>query len=92
MEQEQEQAYYDFMGTTRKSPLYGVGELYWDAVAGRFGINGHELHCGDCLEVLLFGEWVQTRLEKAKDWYLTDVPKFLEVIPNATIICRKLVY
>lgn len=28
------------------------------------------LHCGDRLEVLLNGEWISTRIELGKFWYL----------------------
>lgn len=31
------------------------------------------LHCGDRLEVLLNGEWISTRIELEKFWYLRGV-------------------
>lgn len=31
------------------------------------------LHCGDRLEVLLNGEWISTRIELGKFWYLSGV-------------------
>ena len=33
-------------------------------------------HCGECLEVLLDDEWVQTRMEMnpAREWYLVGTP------------------
>lgn len=34
------------------------------------------LHCGECLEVEINSEWVQTRIEMTFDgeWYLVDTP------------------
>ena len=90
MEQEQmEIALCRFTEETKKSSFYHVGELYYDRMTERFCINGGELHCGDCFDVLLDGRWVPARLEKNKDWYLVGVPKYLENIPNVTIICRE---
>lgn len=32
-------------------------------------------HCGDCMEVLVDGEWVPTRIEMDSGlWYLVDTP------------------
>ena len=33
-------------------------------------------HCGECLEVLIDDQWVQTRMEMnpAREWYLVGTP------------------
>lgn len=31
------------------------------------------LHCGDCLEVLINGEWKFTRIEMNEKWYLVGI-------------------
>lgn len=62
-----------------------------DWVTGRLGYNGENerygllvsdlwedtgFHCGECLEVMVDGEWVQTRMEMSTDrkWYLVGTP------------------
>ena len=48
----------------------------------RYGLLSSDLwidtgfHCGECLEVLLDDEWVQTRMEMnpAREWYLVGTP------------------
>lgn len=33
------------------------------------------LHCGQCMDVLIYGKWKPTRIEIQKEkWYLVDVP------------------
>ncbi|MFR4580497.1 MAG: DUF5348 domain-containing protein [Clostridium fessum] len=34
------------------------------------------LHCGECLQILLDGRWVQTRMEMdaERNWYLVGTP------------------
>lgn len=45
----------------------------------RFGLEEHYggLHCGDCFDVKINGEWKSTRIEMAFDegWYLVGVPE-----------------
>ena len=42
-------------------------------------------HCGDCIEVLLGTEWIQTRVEYSDDWYLVglyrsgEIPEGLQI-------------
>lgn len=48
------------------SDLWDDGKYFcWDGI-----------HCGDCMEVLIDGEWVPTRMEMGRDgeWYLVDTP------------------
>ena len=33
------------------------------------------LHCGDCFDVEMDGDWVPVRIEMDDDWYLVGVPK-----------------
>ena len=33
------------------------------------------LHCGDCLDVEMDGDWVPVRIEMDEDWYLVGVPE-----------------
>ena len=56
------------------------GRLYYNADQGRYGLMSHGkwvvegFHCGDLLDVLVDGRWIQTRVEMAEDWYLVDLP------------------
>lgn len=56
-----------------------IGALFYDKEVGRmnirFGLDEYYggLHCGDCLDVLLEGEWVSTRIEMGDDWYLVGI-------------------
>ncbi len=37
----------------------------------RYEFDGREIHCGDCFEVQLDGQWLQARTEYRNDgWYL----------------------
>lgn len=55
------------------------GALIYDATIDRmdihFGLNHYYggLHCGECLEVLVNGQWLPTSIEKGKDWYLVGI-------------------
>ena len=31
------------------------------------------LHCGECLDVLIDGEWVPTRIEMGEGWFLVGI-------------------
>lgn len=46
-----------------------VSQMLYNAEIDRFTLDGEELHCGDCLKVLVFNglsnspEWIDTRIE-----------------------------
>ena len=46
------------------------GRLGYNSSNGRYGILSSDLwidtglHCGECLQILMDGKWVQTRMEK----------------------------
>jgi hypothetical protein len=52
------------------------GTLFYNDASGRFDIlfaGGRAyggLHCGDCLDAKIGGEWAPTRIEYGDDWYL----------------------
>lgn len=51
------------------------GTLRYDAHRDRMDIvfprgNYGGLHCGECFEVLVNGEWVPTRIEMSNEWFL----------------------
>lgn len=54
--------------------------LWFDARDGRWTRGHYGLHCGDYLEVLIDGEWVQTSIEHSdgcshsNGWYLVSHP------------------
>jgi hypothetical protein len=54
--------------------------LWFDRDEGRFTLNGRHLHCGDCFDAWVRGEWVQTRIEHSGSsehshgWYLITHP------------------
>ena len=58
------------------------GRLGYNSYNKRYGLLSSYLwidtgfHCGECLEVLLDDEWVQTRMEMnpAREWYLVGTP------------------
>ncbi len=41
----------------------------------RFGLMDYYggLHCGECLDVLIDGEWVPTRIEMGEGWFLVGI-------------------
>lgn len=55
------------------------GSLFYDEnqdrIDIRFGLNDYYggLHCGETMDVLLDGQWLPTRIEKGRDWYLIGV-------------------
>lgn len=61
---------------------YIEGRLGYNHQNGRYGLLVFDLwehegfHCGECLEVKMGDEWVQTRMEMdaEKKWYLVGVP------------------
>lgn len=55
------------------------GTLVYDPHSGRmdirFGLDSYYggLHCGQGLDVLINGRWIETSIEKAQDWYLVGI-------------------
>lgn len=58
------------------------GILSYNPENNRYGLLVNDLwadtgfHCGECLEVMVDGEWVQTRMEMdiGRNWYLVGTP------------------
>lgn len=58
------------------------GRLGYNSSSERYGILLSDLwidtglHCGECLQILLDGRWVQTRMEMdaERNWYLVGTP------------------
>ena len=58
------------------------GKLGYNSSNDRYGLLSSDLwidtgfHCGECLEVLIDDQWVQTRMEMnpAREWYLVGTP------------------
>ncbi len=58
------------------------GRLGYNSSNGRYGILSSDLwidtglHCGECLQILMDGKWVQTRMKMdvARNWYLVGTP------------------
>jgi hypothetical protein len=48
-----------------------------DRIDIRFGLEEYYggLHCGQCFDILVNGEWKPTSIEKAEDWYLVGFSK-----------------
>lgn len=61
---------------------YIEGRLGYNSANGRYGLlvtdlwEDNGLHCGECLEVMIDGEWVETRMEMnpSQEWYLVGTP------------------
>lgn len=59
-----------------------IGRLGYNGANGRYGLLVSDLwedtgfHCGECLEVMVDGRWVATRMEMSAErkWYLVDTP------------------
>lgn len=59
--------------------------FHFNSDSGRFAIDDHDLHCGDCFQLLAFDKWHDVRIELAhgstkglfegKCWYLVGMPK-----------------
>ena len=55
------------------------GSLIYDPKIERMDIRfGPEeyyggLHCGECMDVLIDGQWKPTRIEMDDDWYLVGI-------------------
>lgn len=43
--------------------------------SGRFAVGTHDLHCGECFQILRNGTWLNVRIERAGAaegrWYVT---------------------
>ncbi len=41
-----------------------------------YEMEGRQIQCGECLEVLVDDQWVKTRMEMnlAREWYLVGTP------------------
>ena len=56
-------------------------QLIYDADTDRYLLDNEPLHCGDCIQVLVFNgltgetEWIKTRLEMngENEWYLVGL-------------------
>ena len=62
-----------------------LGRRGYNSQNDRYGLLVSDLwehdgfHCGECLQVMVDGKWVQTRMEKSWDkaggeWYLVGTP------------------
>lgn len=55
------------------------GTMVYDPESGRmdvrFGLEEYYggLHCGECMDVLINGQWKPTRIEMDDDWYLVGI-------------------
>jgi hypothetical protein len=65
------------------------GRLRYSNEIGRYVLDGWELHCGDCFEVLLGQTWQAVRIEMAQDWYLQG-PGVTCLIPMEGLRARSL--
>lgn len=54
--------------------------LWFNPDSGRWQLHDHELHCGDCFQVSINGQWVETRIEHgnsvnhSRGWFLVTHP------------------
>lgn len=55
-----------------------TGTLFYDGETDRMdicftdGSTHGGLHCGECLDVMIDGEYVSTRIEMGAEWYLVE--------------------
>ena len=74
---EMEQKAFD---DAEKSLVMRQGTMVIDEESGRmdirFGLMDYYggLHCGECLDVQIDGEWIHTRIEMGDGWFLVGVP------------------
>ena len=67
---------------TKENDAMREGRLGYNCENGRYGLLVMDLwidtgfHCGECMEVLVDDQWVQTRMEMnlAREWYLVGTP------------------
>ena len=57
-----------------------VSQMIYNHDSKRYELDGDDLHCGDCIEVLIFNalsekaEWIETRIEyNGEAWYLVGL-------------------
>ena len=57
-----------------------VAQIRYDELSDRMVLDGRDLHCGDCFEVLVCNglngsrpEWIETRIEYGEDWFLVGL-------------------
>lgn len=56
-----------------------IGTTVYDTNQDRIDIrftNGETyggIHCGECLDILLNGEWISTRIEMEQKWFLVGL-------------------
>ena len=57
-----------------------IAQLIYDQESDRLSFDGEDLHCGECLEVMVCNglngdqaEWIATRLEYNDHWYLVGL-------------------
>jgi len=49
--------------------------LRFSNASGRYCIGGYELHCGDCFQLNLDGQWKYVRIEHCDlGWFLVGLP------------------
>ena len=55
-----------------------TGYLLYNSYSERYEIDDIELHCGDCFQVFVDGQWIDTRIEVNKNgYYLIGLPNVL---------------
>lgn len=54
-----------------------ISQLVYNERTDRIEFDGCDLHCGDCLTVLIVKDgkpkWVNTRIEYSESWYLVGL-------------------
>jgi len=71
-----------YLATLKGDTAMREGRLGYNSSNDRYGLLSSDLwidtgfHCGECLEVLIDDQWVQTRMEMnpAREWYLVGTP------------------
>ncbi len=71
-------------GICERGATMTEGRLGYNSSNGRYGLLVSDLwedtgfHCGECLDVMVDGRWVNTRMEMSADmkWYLVDTPYY----------------
>lgn len=55
--------------------LIKASNLIFDESSGRWTVEGHELHSGDCFQIVWNGEWIWTRIEHSDGKWILELPK-----------------
>lgn len=71
-------------GICERGAAMTEGRLGYNSSNGRYGLLVSDIwedtgfHCGECLDVMLDGRWVNTRMEMSVDmeWYLVGTPYY----------------